>query len=98
MPARQTPDAREDLAEIWLYICQHDVAAADRLLGHLHDAMDTLAANPEAGQKRPDLAEEIRFFPVGNYLIFYTPEEDGITVIRVLHGARDYPEEFRHLD
>jgi len=32
--------------------------------------------------------------PVGNYVIFYRPIEDGIVVIRVLHGARDLPELF----
>ena len=27
--------------------------------------------------------------PVGNYLIFYFPLENGIDIIRVLHGSRD---------
>jgi toxin ParE1/3/4 len=34
----------------------------------------------------------MRRFPVSrfdNYLIFYLPHENGIDVIRVLHGARD---------
>lgn len=28
--------------------------------------------------------------PCGHYLIFYLPLEDGIEVVRVLHGARDW--------
>ena len=32
----------------------------------------------------------IRFFPVGNYLIFYRESAEGIQVIHVIHGARDY--------
>lgn len=53
-----------------------------------------LAANPQGGAPREDLARGLRFFPVGNYLIFYTLAGDGITVVRVLHGARDYPHDF----
>ena len=45
--------------------------------------------------RREDLARGLRFYPVGNYLIFYTVGDDGITVARVLHGARDYPHEFQ---
>jgi toxin ParE1/3/4 len=37
-----------------------------------------LAKQPEAGQARPDLAPELRFLPVGNYLIFYRPIENGV--------------------
>jgi len=32
---------------------------------------------------------DLRSLPVGNYLIFYMPVEDGIVVVRVLHGMRD---------
>jgi plasmid stabilization system protein ParE len=28
-------------------------------------------------------------FAIGNYVIFYLPTQDGIDVVRVLHGARD---------
>jgi toxin ParE1/3/4 len=28
-------------------------------------------------------------FPVGNYLIFFQPIQDGVEVIRVLHGKRN---------
>ena len=43
------------------------------------------------GRNRPDLAPELRSFPVDNYIIFYRPISEGIQVIRVLHGARDIP-------
>jgi hypothetical protein len=31
----------------------------------------------------------VRFFPVGNYLIFYREASHGIEIIRVLHSARN---------
>jgi toxin ParE1/3/4 len=48
-----------------------------------------LSEFPGLGRPRDELAESLRSFPVGNYVIFYLPLGDGINVIRVLHGARD---------
>ena len=28
------------------------------------------------------------------YVIYYRPEPDGITIVRILHGARDIPKQF----
>jgi hypothetical protein len=41
------------------------------------------------GRVRDELAADLRSFPFGRYVIFYEPIEDGIDVVRVLHGARD---------
>jgi toxin ParE1/3/4 len=47
------------------------------------------------GRKVGELAPNLRSLPVGSYLIFYRPIDDGIQLIRVLHGARDItPEHF----
>ena len=35
-----------------------------------------------------------RSFPLGNHLIFYRPIDDGIELVRVLHGARDISPEY----
>jgi plasmid stabilization system protein ParE len=43
-----------------------------------------------ACQSRDDLACGLRFYPVGNHLVFYIVRDAWITVVRVLHGARDY--------
>jgi toxin ParE1/3/4 len=36
-----------------------------------------------------ELAPDLRSFPFGWYVIFYTPIQDGIDVVRNLHSARD---------
>ena len=41
------------------------------------------------GRARDELAPDVRSFPFGRYVIFYMPLDDGIDVVRVLHGARD---------
>jgi toxin ParE1/3/4 len=87
---RFTPDAFSDLEEIVNYVAERDATAAARLLERIEDECWRLAHDPGMGQLRPDLLPNLRFFPVGNYLIFYRESDEGIQVIRVLHGARDY--------
>jgi len=87
---RFTTDAYRDLEEIVRYIGAQDPTAALRLTDRLEAACWRLARDPGVGQSRPDLVPGIRFFPVGNYLLFYREHDDGIQVLRVLHGARDY--------
>jgi toxin ParE1/3/4 len=86
--------AEFDLLEIWGYVANDDPLAADRQLDRIDAACRMLAENPHGGPHREDLARGLRFYPVGNYLIFGTLADDGITVARVLHGARDYRREF----
>jgi toxin ParE1/3/4 len=90
----RTLPARADLRAIWLYIGQQSPEAADRLLDRFDQTMQMLAAEPELGEEQPQLRTGLRRFVVGNYLIFYESIDDGIRVIRVLHGARRYEDEF----
>lgn len=81
---QRTTQAEEDLIEIWIYIAQDNPGATDRVL----------ADNPLMGRLRPNIAPELRYFTVGNYLILYRTVRDGIQIVRVIHGARDLPNSF----
>jgi len=83
--------ARLDLDDIWCYIAQDDPEAADKFMRALVSRFLLLASMPEMGRKREELAAGLRSFPVGNYVIFYRPIEQGVEITRVLHGARDLP-------
>lgn len=88
----RTSQAEEDLLEIWSYIAEDDIGAADRVIDEFEVVCCTLAETPFMGRERGELAERLRSFPVGSYVIFYRPATDGadgIVIIRVLHGARD---------
>jgi toxin ParE1/3/4 len=93
----KTPDAELDLIDIWLHISEDNPRAADRLWSKLEQTLLLLSDNPGLGPARPELAPSLRSLPLGNYLILYRPlsEGDGISVIRVVHGARDLPALFR---
>lgn len=88
---RVSDAARSDLDEIWFYIAQDNVDAADRFIRAVVSRFPRLAAMPHLGRQREELATRLRSFPVGNYVIFYRPMENGIEIVRVLHGARDFP-------
>lgn len=85
------PAAELDLDEIYARIAGDSIAAADRVLLRVLAAEQRLLQFPEIGQARPDLLPGLRHWPVGNYLIFYRIDPEAITVIRVVHGARDLP-------
>ena len=88
---RLSPAARSDLDEIWFFIAQDDPEAADKFIRAIVSRFPKLAAMPELGRQREELSPRLRSFPVGRYVVFYRPMENGIETARVLHGARDLP-------
>ncbi len=91
---RLSEQSRSDLDDIWLYIASDNLIAADRFIDELLGKFQTLGAQPGIGRTRDELAESLRSFPVGNYVIFYRAMQDGIEVVRVLSGFRDIPNVF----
>ena len=75
--------------EIWDYFADDNPAADDRRVDPLNAQFRMLATQPKMGRARDKLAPGVRSFPIGRYVVFYVPLEDGIDVVRVLHGAPD---------
>jgi toxin ParE1/3/4 len=92
-----SPLAEEDLEEIWSFVAERDVEAADRLIDEITSRFDHLLAYPEAGRARHELLVNLRSLPVKRYVIFYQPTDDGVEIFRVLHGSRDVQSEFDSL-
>jgi plasmid stabilization system protein ParE len=90
-----TPQAANDLFDIWSYIAQDNPDAADRVERAVLKACDLLCDTPLAGSSRPDLtALPLRLWPVQpyrKYFIVYDPQTIPLRIIRVLHAARDLP-------
>lgn len=84
-----SPASRRDLLEILEYISRDKPGAARKHVERLEEACRMLAKNSELGSLREDLLPCLRSWSVGNYVVFYRPTNDGIDVVRVLHGARD---------
>ena len=91
-----SPDALQDLQDIWDFIASDSVPAADRLEDEFFEAFERLAQRPRMGHTRSDLTErDVRFWPVGFYLIVYRSLPSALQIVAVLHGARDVAEVIR---
>jgi toxin ParE1/3/4 len=88
---RRHPRAVADLDDIWFEIAADNRRAADRFAERVYEAESLLAEFPQLGEARPDLGPDLRKWTVGNYLVVYRVDAGFITVVRVLHGARDLP-------
>ena len=55
----------------------------------LRAALRVIAKAPKIGQKRDELAEGLRSFPVGNHIAYYVEKGKGIEIARILHPSMD---------
>ncbi|MEM1041942.1 MAG: type II toxin-antitoxin system RelE/ParE family toxin [Bacteroidota bacterium] len=85
----QTPPARRDITDIWLYLAERSPATADKTLDRLNDGLGLLATQPFMGRARPEIGTTVRSFVIGSFTAFYEPLDDGIELLRVIHAARD---------
>jgi toxin ParE1/3/4 len=84
-----SPVAIEDLGDVWHYVADDSERQANNLIFKLRDRIGHLAHHNGMGRPRPELAENLRSYPVGKYCVFYRQIEDGIEVVRIIHSARD---------
>lgn len=83
------PEAFTDLDNIWEFIAEGNIDAADRVIAEIYDAVRKLVDFPRQGHRRTDLTSRpLRFIQVRDYLIAYAPEESPLWVVAVLHGRR----------
>lgn len=87
-----TAHARADLQEIHSHIARDKPGAARRFVERLRAKARQLAETPGMGRSRSeDLRPDLFSFPVGQYMLFYRQQPDGIVLVRVIHGSRDLP-------
>jgi len=86
---RVTHDAERDLDEICLYIARDNIDAANRFVEELILRFPLLAASPRMGRSRDELKPNLRSHSVGNYVIYYREIHGCVSILRVVHGARD---------
>ncbi len=83
--------AENELAEILLYVAEQ--SGVDRAL-HVHakfvEAFEHLAGMPGSGSKRTEITgDAVRWWRVFDWVVLYYPESSPLTILRIIHGARD---------
>lgn len=91
MIVRLTPEARDDLVRIWLWISGDDEKRADGFVDELERACESLTPHPSRFPAALDLdGDPIRKRLYRGHLIFYRILVGEIEVLRIIHGARDW--------
>jgi plasmid stabilization system protein ParE len=85
-----TEEAETQLLEILDYLADEGQSAAVRVRDAIYDAVGKLAERPGIGHTREDLTDRpLRFWTVYAYLLVYDPASRPLTIVAVLHSARD---------
>ena len=89
-------DATADLKGIYKYIRDelHSKASAGKQYKKIITAIHELGNFPMRYcryEEGPWFSKGIRYMPIGNYIVFYLPDETKtkITVYRIMYGKRD---------
>ncbi len=88
--------AEDDLDQLYYYIAHREQrpATADRLLHELVAAMqryaDAFSAGSQIGVSRHELGEGYRVFTHKRWVVVFRPLDDGIEIMRVVDGSRDW--------
>ncbi|MFN0105541.1 MAG: type II toxin-antitoxin system RelE/ParE family toxin [Bryobacteraceae bacterium] len=89
--------AERDLISQWVWYAETGgIEIADRFFAAANSTLDLLATQPESGSpiwaRKPEL-QRMRRFPVSpgfeKIFLFYFPLEDGVDLVRVVHGSRE---------
>jgi len=90
MKIEWTEPALLDLENIRNYIKRDSEHYAIRFAGRIIEAVEGLEKFPEMGRSVPEAEEEnIRELLFYNYRIMYRVETERISILTIIHGARD---------
>jgi toxin ParE1/3/4 len=87
---RTTVHAEEDIRQIARWIARDNVPAAEKWIDDIDRAFSKLIKTPGIGTDRGDIRPKLRSVPFGNYLLFFKSSRQYVTIVRVIHAARDY--------
>lgn len=98
MPAELlwTPQAREDLIEIYTYIGLDNPSAAERIFDAIQSKTEMLIEYPRLGVRRSDIRRSTRMLIEGPYLILHQTHPDTdeglidqVEIVRIIDGRRN---------
>lgn len=92
--ATLTAAFRRDLDEAFLYIAEDNFSAARRFRAAVRAALRDVTHMPTMAPSRPDLPPAYRAMRVQTYSIIYRFDDGTVYFLRLLHGARDFTQQF----
>jgi len=91
MRLEYSAQAQASLDQIFDYIADHNMAAAERTIDRILQLADTLAKFPLIAPEGPIPGTREVIVPNINYRIVYEIERDTLRVLDVIHTRRQWP-------
>lgn len=82
--------ACQDLNDIADYFAENSVEAGERFFQAFNRKCQQLIAFPNSGKSYEAIRPGLRGLPFEKYIIFYRILNDGIEILRVVSGRRDF--------
>lgn len=83
--------ARLDLEELFFFIAADNPTRAGSYVAEIETVCEKLCDTPLIGRPRPDLQPELRIHSLWRRVVIaYRPLPDGVEILRIFTGGRDY--------
>jgi addiction module RelE/StbE family toxin len=87
---RWSRESSNDLESIFQFIARDSEEYARRAVDRIMDATEPLLDFPKMGRQVPEFDDPaIRDIIVYSYRVIYRVEADGVTIVGIIHGARE---------
>jgi toxin ParE1/3/4 len=86
-----TRRATLDLAEIRSFITNDNPRAASRVAGRIREAVARLSDYPQLGRPGREPGTRELVITRTRYVVAYSVQEESVTVLAVVHSARQWP-------
>ena len=81
--------AIDDIEQICDFLAQTNPKLASQLFDTIRQKCKLVAGFPNMGKDYSWIDPNLRCFIIDDYIVFYYPCEDGISIARVIYGRRD---------
>jgi toxin ParE1/3/4 len=86
--------ASQDLNEIADRFTETNLKAGEQFFSDFNRKCKQLVAFPNSGKSYAEIRSDLRGLSLDGYILFYRILEDGIEILRVVSGRRNFPSLF----
>ncbi len=94
MKIRISPEAEQDLIEIFDYILADDPLAADKTLDVIYSEIHHLSEHPKLGRVGRVSGTRELVLSGAPFVVPYQVNNNTLEILRVYHSARKWPDDF----
>lgn len=93
-----SPEAEQDLIEIFDYILQDNPGAAEKILDYIENEIQLLNEHPHMG--RPGRVPKTRelILTGAPFIVPYQFRKGRLEILRIYHSSRKWPDDFDYID